>query len=146
VSGPVFVSIGDSAKLTQFLELNSKLNKNSCFVDNTPTFDAYEAAGFTALESLARPEGAPELNIKKPNFPFGDWIKYFANIMKLSTLQDGEKLSFKSLPKSTLRVGGTFVIEDENILYAWADSAPGDHPEIEDVLQAAGVMAKDSFV
>jgi hypothetical protein len=41
------------------------------------------------------------------------------------------------IPEGVLRLGGTFVMNGDQIIYRWSDRLPGDHPDIEEVLQIA---------
>ena len=43
-----------------------------------------------------------------------------------------------------LRLGGTFVVDDDTVRFAHADKFPGDHPAIADVLRAAGISLVDA--
>ena len=42
--------------------------------------------------------------------------------------------------EAVTRVGGTFVLDGDNVIYGWADKIPGDHPAPEDVLQESGIL------
>lgn len=64
---------------------------------------------------------------------FGGWWKYFTNVMKLSPI-DPE--STGGIPEGVLRLGGTFVVEGDEVLYQWSDQIPGDHPDPREVLQS----------
>jgi hypothetical protein len=41
-----------------------------------------------------------------------------------------------SIPEAGLRLGGTFAINKNNIIYAYEDGVPGDHPKPSEVLKA----------
>ena len=43
-----------------------------------------------------------------------------------------------------LRLGGTFVVDDDTVRFAHADKFPGDHPAIADVLRAARINILDA--
>lgn len=45
------------------------------------------------------------------------------------------------LPMGVLRLGGTFVVSGEDVLYAWSDTVPGDHPKVDDVIAIAAKAA-----
>jgi len=55
------------------------------------------------------------------------------NVMALSPVRKDEPLSF---PEGVLRLGGTFVLDGEDVVYAFADELPGKHPEVADVMAA----------
>jgi len=125
VAGPVFVSVGESSQLAKFLELNPKIPKQSTFVDDSTDFDAYTTAGFVQVWENNAMGGPPRLS-------GGEWWKYVTNMMSLTPKQEGG-----GMPKGALKLGGTFVIEDDRVIYAWADSKPGDLPIVDDVLKEA---------
>eukprot|EP00238_Polyblepharides_amylifera_P001816 CAMPEP_0196573712 /NCGR_PEP_ID=MMETSP1081-20130531/3569_1 /TAXON_ID=36882 /ORGANISM="Pyramimonas amylifera, Strain CCMP720" /LENGTH=140 /DNA_ID=CAMNT_0041891529 /DNA_START=678 /DNA_END=1100 /DNA_ORIENTATION=+ len=129
VAGPVFISIGDAPGLQKFLELNPNIPKEFAFVDDTPDLDAYTAAGFASIGSAF-----PDMdNMKMPDLG-GQWMDYAASVMAISPVD----VARPSLSK-VLRLGGTFVIGDDKVLYAWADTVPGDHPDVKSVLKAIGI-------
>ena len=62
MAGPVFISVGTAEKMSKFLELNPKINAQMAFVDDSSTFDAYEAVGFKKLgDSVPK-----NINMKAP--------------------------------------------------------------------------------
>ena len=44
---------------------------------------------------------------------------------------------FGEIPEGVLRLGGTFVVSGNDIVYRWNDTVPGDHPDINNVLNIA---------
>jgi len=137
VAGPLFISIGTGAKLAKFLELNPKVARELAFVDDSPTFDAYMAAGFGMLG-----DSIPDVKMPKPpGFSPAMWWSYITNVMELSPVE----VSLNNAPSASTfdgvrRLGGTFVLEDAALLYAYADPIPGEHPGVAEVLEAAGVQ------
>ncbi|GAB5361217.1 hypothetical protein AAMO2058_000694500 [Amorphochlora amoebiformis] len=77
-----------------------------------------------ASKRLKKPEGV-------------NWWKYLSNVVKLSPIPKGEKIPFGQVPEGVKRLGGTFVVNGENIVYSWADGLPGDHPPVPEVVNAA---------
>jgi|TARA_B100001142_G_scaffold227588_1_gene225698 hypothetical protein len=49
-------------------------------------------------------------------------------------VKKGEKLT--GVPEGVLRLGGTFVIDGEDVVYAHRENLPGMSPKIEDVATA----------
>jgi len=131
--GPVFVSVGDDEKLRKFLELNPLVNADNVFVDDSPERDAYTGQGFGKIGDV-KPETS---EMSKPGFTPSQWWSYLSNVMSLSPVP--KDIKFGEVPQGVLQLGGTFVIEGDDVTYAWADPIPGQHPEPEDVLTAAGV-------
>ena len=99
-------------------------------------FGAYKTAGFgrfdeadkEATKEAMKDYGAPELGAK-------GWLNYFTSVMKVSPIP--KDMKFGDVPEGVLRLGGTYVIKGDDILYRWSDTIPGDHPNIEEVLNIA---------
>ena len=135
IAGPIFISIGDAEKLNVFLDKNPKVPREQAFVDNY-SFGAYEAAGFGRFdeqdENLAKDAlqnmEAPALGLK------GAW-NYATSVMKVSPIP--KDLKFGDIPEGVLRLGGTFVVDGDKILYRWSDRLPGDHPDVNKVWSIA---------
>lgn len=133
VAGPLFISVGKHKKLNKFLELNPKIDPTMAFVDESPTFEAYKAVGFGKIG-----DNKPNMaNMKTPSLSGSQWWSYVSNVMSLSPV-DTENIKAE-VPEGVLRLGGTFVIDGEAIIYAWSDSVPGDVPEVETVLKASDI-------
>ena len=135
VSGPFFISIGDEEKLSAFLEKNPSIPREQAFVDDY-TFGAYKAAGFGRFDDTDK-EVAKEAmgNMAAPELSAGEWWSYMSSVMKVSPVP--KDMKFGEIPEGVLRLGGTFVVNGETILYRWSDRVPGDHPDIEQVLKVA---------
>jgi len=137
VLGPYFVSIGDTEKLRVFLEKNPKISRNNMFVDSSSTFDAYTAqTGFISKFTDTSAEDAKKVKMNPPSLNFKEWITYFTTVGKVSPIP--KELKFGSgVPEGVLKLGGTFVVKGNNVLYQWNDRLPGDHPDIKEVLSLA---------
>lgn len=135
VSGPVFVSIGDAEKMNVFLKNNPDVPRDKMFVDDL-AMDGYSAVGFNRTFGAA---GAPP-KTTDPKLSFGQWASYLLNIIKLSPVPKGMKLG--TIPEGVLRLGGTFVVNGDDVVYQWNDKLPGDHPNIGEVLTLAKEEAK----
>ena len=135
IAGPIFVSIGDEEKLGVFLEKNPQVDPSQAFVDDY-AFGAYAAAGFGRFDEVDKETanaamknmGAPMLGWK------GTW-DYLTSAAKVSPIPKGEKPD--GIPEGVLRLGGTFVVSGNEIVYRWSDRLPGDHPDIDAVLTTA---------
>lgn len=126
--GPLFVSIGDETKLQKFLELNGRVPRKQAFVDDY-AFQAYETVG---LKSMELGQEMPK-NFKMTAPDLGGlpaWWKYITNVMELSPVESGSK----EFPEGVKRLGGTFVIDGDDVIYQWNDRIPGDTPALEDVM------------
>jgi len=132
-NGPIFVSIGDEKKLQTFLEVNPFIPQENMFVDDY-TFGAYEAVGFGSFLDADK-DAVKDVKIQAPDLTFKQWMSYFGNVGKLSPIPDDMK--FGQVPEGVLRLGGTFVVNDDDVVYQWSDRIPGDHPDIEEVLASA---------
>jgi len=131
VVGPVFISVGDSAKLNKFLELNPKVPRSLAFVDDSETFEAYAVTGFGNIG-----KAMPEMKLQPPGLDLGQWMSYLMNVMALSPIPK----EVKGVPEGVLKLGGVFVLDGPTITYAFAEPVPGQHAPMEDVLGAAGVV------
>jgi len=133
VGGPIFVSIGDAEKLGAFLEQNPAIDPESMLVDGY-SFGAYEAAGFGKFTDVD-PETAKEVEMQAPGLGFGQWMGYFRAVGKVSPIP--KDMKFGEIPEGVLRLGGTFVVKNDEILYQWSDRLPGDHPDLAEVVSIA---------
>lgn len=135
------MSIGDSDKLKVFLDNNPKVPRENMFVDGY-AFDAYKAVGFKSFteKSEAEKEALKDYKMTAPNLSFGEWMKYFGNVGRLSPVEKGMK--FGEFPEGVLRLGGTFVVNGNDVIYQWSDRIPGDHPDIGAVLEVAKQAAQ----
>jgi len=135
IAGPIFISIGDAEKLNLFLEKNPYIDRDSVLVDGY-NFDAYKAAGFGRFgeqdkeiaKEATKNVGAPAIGFK------GAW-DYITSASKLAPIP--KDMKFGEIPEGVLRLGGTFVIDGDDIKYRWSDRLPGDHPDIAMVFNIA---------
>jgi len=136
VVGPIFVSIGDEKKLRIFLEKNPKIPSESMVVDNSDTFDSYESVGFTTNFTDTSPADAKQVSLRPPKLSLKEWFTYLSTVAQVSPIPKKMELGGK-IPEGVLRLGGTFVIKGNTIVYQWNDRLPGDHPNIDDVVSIA---------
>jgi hypothetical protein len=133
IVGPLFVSIGDEEKLRIFLEKNPHIPTEQAFVeDDMKNFSAYTAAGFGRFDEQD-PNIVKQVKMSAPNGI--NWWNYASSVPKLSPIP--KDLKFGEVPEGVLRLGGTFVVRGDEILYKWSDRLPGDHPDIQEVLRIA---------
>lgn len=97
------------------------------------SFGAYKAVGFKSFTDVDK-DTVKDVKITAPDLGFGQWMSYFGNVMKLSPVNS---VKFGEIPEGVLRLGGTFVVSGNDVKYQWTDRIPGDHPNIEEVLQIA---------
>eukprot|EP00746_Dinoflagellata_sp_MGD_P011198 gnl/MRDRNA2_/MRDRNA2_123408_c0_seq1.p1 gnl/MRDRNA2_/MRDRNA2_123408_c0~~gnl/MRDRNA2_/MRDRNA2_123408_c0_seq1.p1 ORF type:complete len:150 (+),score=37.61 gnl/MRDRNA2_/MRDRNA2_123408_c0_seq1:701-1150(+) len=139
ISGPFFVTIGDAEKLNSFLNSNPKVPRSNIYADDY-SFKAYKAVGFKSVTDPEQQEKAKEAKLTPPNLDFGQWMAYLGNVGKLSPVP--KDLKFGEFPEGVLRLGGTFVVNGEDVLYQWSDRIPGDHPDMDAVLAIAKQATK----
>jgi len=127
------VSIGDAEKLNKFLDLNPTVPRDSAFVDDY-SFGAYEAAGFGSFDDAEDKEAQKEAAkaLRPPDISAKQWWNYLTNVASLSPIPKGMK--FGEIPQGVLRLGGTFVVDGGEVLFAHSDKVPGDHPDVAKVL------------
>jgi len=101
------------------------------YVDGYQT-QSYKNAGLSMMDMASLSLS----NIKKPNLGgVGQWWKYVSNFKNLAPIPDGGR--FGDIPDTVLMLGGTFVMNGDEIIYKWKDSYPGETPNIEEVLGIA---------
>mmetsp|Transcript_7779 Transcript_7779/g.14669 ORF Transcript_7779/g.14669 Transcript_7779/m.14669 type:complete len:112 (-) Transcript_7779:253-588(-) len=100
------------------------------FVDDY-TFDAYKAVGFKSFTEVDK-DVVKEVKMTAPDLSWKQWMGYFGNVGKISPIP--KDMKFGQVPEGVLRLGGTFVVDGDNILYQWNDRVPGDHPDISTIL------------
>jgi hypothetical protein len=102
-------------------------------------FKAYSAAGFGKFGDTSA-EDVKGMKMTAPKLGgFGGWWKYMSNVMKISPVEAGKP----GVPEGVLRLGGTFVVKGDNVVYQWKDRVPGDHPDLEQVM---GYVEKEAMV
>lgn len=102
------------------------------FVDDY-SFGAYESVGFGSFTDVDK-DVIKDVKIAAPDLGFGQWMSYLGNTMKLAPM---DKMKFGEIPEGVLRLGGTFVVSGDDVKYQWSDRIPGDHPDIEEILEIA---------
>jgi hypothetical protein len=140
MQGPVFVSVGTAAQLETFLELNPEVPKESVLVDNLDR-KVYQSVGlklFTETDPNDAKEGGKNISAPK-EMKMGDWWKYLTNAAKLSPIAEDQK--FGELPPGVLQLGGTFLLQGDDVIYQWNDRVPGDVPDLQLVLAKAKVAS-----
>jgi hypothetical protein len=122
------VSIGEGDQLSLFLEKNPKVPKELMLVDDY-SFAAYNRIGLGKIGDDPRLAIKGTKNMKAPNVS----REYLSNAMKLAPIP--KKFSFK-IPEGVTRLGGTFGVDGNKMVYLYEDGVPGDHPNPADVLAA----------
>lgn len=97
-------------------------------------FEAYESVGFGKFTDVD-PETAKQVEMKAPGLGFAQWMSYFKAAGKVSPIP--KDMKFGQIPEGVLRLGGTFVVKNDEILYQWSDRLPGDHPSLAEVVTVA---------
>lgn len=133
--GPLFVSVGDCGKLQTFLQLNRNIPRKQAFVDDSSLLQAYESIGLGSMEfgkSVDSDVAAPKLGGVR------GWWKYMRSVEELTPVEVGSR----KFAEGVKQLGGTFIIDGDEVIYEWNDRFPGDTPVpravLEDVL---GVLA-----
>lgn len=145
IQGPLFVSIGDEEKLNIFLDKNPSVPRSQAFVDGYD-FSAYEAAGFGRFDEVDKDVAKQAMsNMAAPELEGGakGWWNYATSAGKLAPIP--KDMKFGDVPEGVLRLGGTFVVKGGKILYRWSDRVPGDHPDIQEVLEIAKEASAKNF-
>lgn len=125
--------------MNKFLDLNPLVPRDRLFVDTDENFQAYQKAGFGRRLGDFSPAN---IKLKAPNLSAKAWWRYLTNVNSLAPIP--KNLKFGEVPEGIKVLGGTFVIEKDQVLFAHADAFPGDAPAVTDVLRAASVSIFDS--
>ena len=127
-AGPFFISVGDCEKLRTFLRLNRYISSKKSFVDDG-SLQAYESVGLGCME-LGK---AIDSTVAAPNLGgLRGWWKYMRNVEELTPIEPGSR----KFSGGVKQLGGTFIIDGDEVLYEWYDKFPGDTPALEEVLCA----------
>jgi len=123
------VSIGEPEKLIKFLEMNPKVSEDKIFMDDY-NFKAYDHLGFQKF-GLDQDFFA---NLNRVQFPklrgLIKWWQYFTSIPTIAPFEEGKY----GVPEGGLKLGGTYIVRDSDVLYEWRDKLPGDLPDPKDVM------------
>lgn len=120
-------------RIKTFLDQNPNVPSDQMFVDDY-SFGAYETVGFKKFTDTDKEE-AKKVKLAAPELSFKQWMSYLGNAGKLAPIP--KDMKFGEVPEGVLRLGGTFVVDGDEVLYQWNDRVPGDHPDIEEVLNIA---------
>lgn len=130
-TGPLFISIGDAEKLNTFLSNNPEVPASNVFVDGYG-FEAYKSMGLRNMGD-DKSIDMKDIKMEAPDMGgFGGWMKYFSIVGKVSPVPDDMK--FGEIPEGVMRLGATFVVDRNEIIYQYTDRVPGDHPVPAEVL------------
>lgn len=135
VAGPLFISVGRPDQLATFQQLNPELKDAPALIDDSPSYEAYRAAGFNYLMGDKALQTPPDFKPPK-SMSGGKWWSYLRNVGDLSPIPKG--LKFGELPNGVRVLGGTYAIDGEDVVFAHMDEVPGATPEIEKVLASIG--------
>ena len=58
-------------------------------------------------------------------------MEYLSNVASISPIEPGKQ----GIPEGVLRLGGTFIINKDEILYLWKDVVPGNTPDLDEVMK-----------
>jgi len=120
-------------KLQTFLDQNPNIPRDQMFVDDY-SFGSYKDAGFKSFTDQDK-DVIKDVKMSAPNLSFKQWMGYIGNVGKVSPIP--KDMKFGQVPEGVLRLGGTFVVDGDEVLYQCSDRLPGDHPDIEEVVKIA---------
>mmetsp|Transcript_26929 Transcript_26929/g.48677 ORF Transcript_26929/g.48677 Transcript_26929/m.48677 type:complete len:134 (-) Transcript_26929:202-603(-) len=126
------IAPGNVEQLNEFLDELPTLSRDKVFVDSSDGYEAYRAMNFGRLEfGKSLPDG---LELQAPDMGgIGGWFQYLNKVVALSPKP--AKGSEGGVPEGVTLLGGTLVVQDEQVTYAWADRIPGDHPKPQGVFE-----------
>lgn len=111
------------------------------FVDGYE-FKAYNAMGLKKFTDQDK-DLVKDVKLSAPDLgSFGAWWNYIKNAGTLAPIEKGSK----GVPEGVLRLGATFVVNRNDVVYQWNDRVPGDHPDLNQVLRAAQKAAQQQSI
>lgn len=114
--------------------MNPNVPRTQSFVDGYD-FDAYNAVGFGSFSS----EKAKGAKIKAPKLGgFKRVWSYLTNVVDLSSKKGDREKTLEAVQ----RLGGTFVVNGDDIIYRWDDRLPGDTPDLDEVMDVVKGASK----
>ena len=103
-------------------------------------FESFNAAGFGLIGENAELAVKGTKNLKAPDLKMGRYFSYFKNVGKLAPIPKNAKMG---IPEGVIRLGGTFGVDGEKVVYLYEDGVPGDHPIPTEVLSKAFQSKKE---
>ena len=132
IQGPAFITIGEADQLKIFLENNPKVPKELIFVDET-SLQAYNAMGLGQIFENKEKTAKGGLKFKPPRLGgFGEWKKYLLNVGRVTPRGSTNQEIIKKVSK----LGATYGVSGDKIVYTYEEGVPGDNPDINAVLSA----------
>lgn len=149
IAGPVFASIGhllsamtllcfiplkyigEGDQLKVFLDNNPRIPKNLMLVDDY-SLKAYKALNLKNLGDDVMKMKDKASNMQLPQLRSDEALAYLTNVAKLAPMK-GFPLQ---VPEGVLRLGATFGVRGDNLVYVYEDAFPGDHPAPTQVIDA----------
>jgi len=132
IAGPIFVSIGEGDQLSMFLSKNPNMPKDLMLVDDYSN-KAFKQIGIGLIAEKQELAIKGSKNMKAPKLSASQWMSYLGIVNKLAPFP--KKLTLQ-IPEGVRRLGATFAIRGDDVLYVYEDGVPGDHPNPEDVLKS----------
>lgn len=111
-----------------FLENNPTIEDSQIFVDK-PTFEAYNTMGIGIIFQDLEKTKKGGMNFKLPKLSFDQWKDYLKSINQLT---DPNVVRTKEV---VTRLGATYAIDGEDIVYSYEEGVPGDNPNPLSVLE-----------
>lgn len=122
LAGPVLVAPGTVDQLNEFLDQLPEVPRDKVCVDDSVGYQAYAAMNFGRIGD----RDTSNVTLQAPDLGgINGLLKYLTKIVALAPEQKDED----GMPKGVLLLGGTFVVRNSEVVYAWADRIPGDYPK-----------------
>jgi hypothetical protein len=133
IAGPVFISIGEGDQLQTFLEKNPYIPPELMLVDDY-SFAAYNGAGLGRIAERRDLAVKGTRQMKPPSLRPKQWLAYIRNFAKLSPIP--KDFNMRSVPEGVTRLGATFGVVGNQVIYVYEDGVPGDHPDPLEVIKS----------
>jgi hypothetical protein len=95
----------------------------------------YKSAGFNVMLGDKQLEKPPDFKPPKA-MGMGKWMTYLKNVGSLSPVP--KDMKFGEFPEGVKVLGGTYAINNDDVVFSHMDEVPGATPEISAVLKTVG--------
>ena len=113
------------------MSLNPNVSRDHAFVDDYE-FASFEAVGLQKMDfEYKAPEGALGRMSAPDLGGIGGWWNYLKSSVELSPIPEGKGNEF---PQGVMMLGGTFVIDGDEVIFSYQDPLPGVEADLSAVM------------
>lgn len=137
--GPIFISLGDATQLQRFCNLNPTVACDMVLVEDY-NLQVYQNIGLDSLGSGTMPK---DLQLQAPTLNAISWWQYLTNVMSLSPMPS-KTVTNEQAMATVSQLGGTFVVNGNNILFQQQERIPGDAANLTQVMSIIRAAAAEA--